>query len=149
VQVAQREEVIQAQRGVTARRQQQSQQQRLCRDGLHVRDNVVHMDLRKFPVQQPRHAREHEQRSRGPCPAARPTAGSHRLCRSTLRGHRCGPSASQGFVADTVWLRRVFATTPLIILGVLLIVAFKEDHFGIAFKREDVGRNAVQEPAIV
>src|SRR6185503_2417176 len=70
-----------------------------------------------------------------------------------LMGWRCwiGPCAStrEGLVLDAVRLVGVFAFATLVVLGVFLIVAFAPDHFRIAFEREDVGGDAIEEPAIV
>ena len=41
------------------------------------------------------------------------------------------------------------AQPPLPIRFVLAVVPFKPDHLAVAFKRHDVGRDAIQKPAVV
>jgi hypothetical protein len=43
----------------------------------------------------------------------------------------------------------VLAFAFLVVFLVFLKVAFEPDHFGIAFEGEDVGRDAVEEPAVM
>src|ERR1700722_6911481 len=58
-------------------------------------------------------------------------------------------SPGQWFVADSMGLGGVFAFAFLVILDVFLIVAFEPDDLRVAFESEDMGGDAVQEPAIV
>src|SRR5690606_42031516 len=52
-------------------------------------------------------------------------------------------------VADPMRLRRVLALAPLQILGVVGVVALEVDDLAVALEREDVRRDAVEEPAVV
>src|SRR3569833_1898488 len=79
--------------------------------------------------------------------------GSGSIAAFALMGSGCEDgacrSACQRLVFDAMRLVGVLALTTLVVLGVFLIVAFEPDHFRIALEREDVGRDTVEEPAIV
>src|ERR1700733_4822379 len=55
----------------------------------------------------------------------------------------------QWFVADSMGLSGIFAFAFLVILNILLIIAFEPDNLGVALEGEDMGRDAIEEPAIV
>src|ERR1700752_4205955 len=59
------------------------------------------------------------------------------------------PSARQRLVADAVRLRGILAPAAPEVLDVLLVIAFEPRHLRVALEGEDVGRNAVEEPAVV
>src|SRR6185503_15493290 len=52
-------------------------------------------------------------------------------------------------VTDAVRLIGVLALAALQVLGVVRVVALEEHDFAVAFEREDMGRDAVEEPAVV
>src|SRR3954463_7547063 len=60
-----------------------------------------------------------------------------------------GSSTRERFVLDAMRLRGFFAFTPLEIFHVVLEISFEPHHLGVAFEGEDVGRDAIEEPAIV
>src|SRR5579885_2897724 len=63
------------------------------------------------------------------------------------RGARSSPG--QGLVADTVWLVGLGAEAALPIGLVVLVVALEPHDLAVALEGEDVGRDAVEEPAVV
>src|ERR1700730_7191143 len=63
------------------------------------------------------------------------------------RRRRSGPD--QFFVTDAVRLLRLGAKTPLAVGLVGLVVALEPDHPRVALEGEDVGGDAVEEPAVV
>ncbi len=56
---------------------------------------------------------------------------------------------AETFIADAVGLVGVFALAPSQVLGIVGVVALEVDHFAVALEREDVCRDAVEEPPIV
>jgi hypothetical protein len=48
-----------------------------------------------------------------------------------------------------MWLGGLFALAPLEVFHVVLEVALEPYHLGVAFERQDVGGDAIEEPAIV
>src|SRR5690348_6024662 len=58
-------------------------------------------------------------------------------------------SARQRLVSDAMWLGRVLALAPTEILDVFLVIALEPNHLRVAFEGEDVGSDAIEEPAIV
>src|SRR5688572_11175558 len=59
------------------------------------------------------------------------------------------PLRVQRLVAQSVRLVRVVALAAPQVLHVLLVVALEPDHLAVALEGEDVGRDAVEEPAVV
>src|SRR5688572_1281569 len=59
------------------------------------------------------------------------------------------PSLGQPPVLDAVWLVRIRPQTLFLVLLVLLIVPFEEHHLAVALEGQDVGGDAVEEPAVV
>src|SRR5690606_16702707 len=76
-------------------------------------------------------------------------ARSPGTARSRERGSAGAPRLGEALVADAMRLRGVLALAPLQILGVIGVVSFEIDDLAVALEREDMRRDAVEEPAIV
>lgn len=65
--------------------------------------------------------------------------------------HRTGwcSSPAERLVANASGLGAFFAETLLLVLFILGVVAVEEGPLRVAFRRQDVGGNAVEEPAVV
>src|SRR5690349_17830872 len=97
-----------------------------------------------------RRAPYERRRHRGP--AARIGPRARQLNERPLAGAcrwRISASARDRLVADALRLGCFFAEALALVRFVLLIVAVEEHHLRIAFEREDVGGDAIEEPAIV
>src|SRR5262245_63235487 len=59
------------------------------------------------------------------------------------------PLSRQRLVLDPVWLSGFFALAPLQVFHVVLEVTLEPYDFRVAFESQNVGGDAIQEPAIV
>src|SRR5581483_7484746 len=60
-----------------------------------------------------------------------------------------GRSACQGLVLDAMRLHGLIPLAAPVVLHVLLIIAFEPDHLRVSLESQDVGGNAIEEPAVV
>src|SRR5579864_1663024 len=150
-QVRERQHVVVGEEPVARGGEAERRQHLATRDPVQVLEDTAYVQMRELAMQDQRHHSEYQKRRQRaqPAPVSAAVPEIHLLCGRRRHGWRRYLSAREGLVPDAMRLQGLRSAASLEVGDVFLIIPLEPHHLRIALEGEDVGRDAIEEPAVV